>query len=153
MKKNNNKRFNGLKEDILLRLTNFMFIYETDISKAPLTERQLNVSYPSMVNNFKKSIGTEFKAKKKNVLAPNYIKIETGECKVSSFCRHLRNSFAHGLLKQENGQIIITDLGKGKTITANGLIEQETLTDFLDVVIAEYDEKMSAKQGQTDRQI
>ena len=146
-KKTDNKRFNGLRDDILMRLTNFMFIYETDISKGPVTEKQLKMSYPNIVNFFKKNIGKEIKVKDKNKAAKYYITKKNGECKVSSFCRHLRNSFSHGLLKQENNRIHVLDKASGGNITANGSIEYKTLTDFLDVVIAEYDEKMSVKRG------
>lgn len=150
MKKNNNKRFNGLKDEILMQLTNFMLIYETSISKGSKTIDNLKNIYPKTFTFFEENLDKKTIKKKPR---PDKLYLKGDECKMFLFCKHLRNSFAHGLLKQENGQIIITDLGKGKTITANGLIEQETLTDFLDVVIAEYDEKMSEKQGQTDRQI
>lgn len=141
MKKNNNKRFNGLKDEILMQLTNFMLIYETNISKGSKTIDNLKNIYPKTFTFFEENLDKKTIKKKPR---PDKLYLKGDECKMFLFCKHLRNSFAHGLLKQEKGQIHIRDLGKKGTVSADGYVDDKIINDFLDVVIAEYDEKTQA---------
>ena len=45
------------------------------------------------------------------------------KCQILDFCRHLRNSFSHGLLKKENNIIIIPDINRNY-YSSKGFLEQ-----------------------------
>ena len=57
---------------------------------------------------------------------------------IIDFCRHLRNSFSHGLLKKENNNMIILDVYR-KKYTSKGFLEYEAVMQFVIEVIKDFE--------------
>lgn len=57
---------------------------------------------------------------------------------IIDFCRHLRNSFSHGLLKKENNNMIISDVYR-KNYTSKGFLEYEATMDFVIEIIKDFE--------------
>lgn len=53
-------------------------------------------------------------------------------------CRHLRNSFSHGLLNVSENHVIITDKHL-KRLTATGFLDYISVKEFIVEIIKEYE--------------
>ena len=135
-------QYNGLKSDFN-SLSKFVFIYETRIKRMNREDEfikfssnafylfkhklRINIKYATMseIKNIpQKTKQTLFFTKKRNLII--------------DFCRHLRNSFSHGLLKKENNNMIISDVYR-KNYTSKGFLEYEATMDFVIEIIKDFE--------------
>lgn len=141
--------YNGLKDDMDC-LSKFVYIYETCI------KTKSNVSEFSQISNsaaihFKQHIQPKVKFATQAEIATTVFTKESkktllftsdGKAQIYNFCRHLRNSFVHGLLENDSDEkLVILDNIQGK-ITAKGSLDYKTVKDFIVLLISEYEKNV-----------
>lgn len=135
-------QYNGLKSDFNC-LAKFVFIYETVIRKIN-REIDFKQQSPNALYLFKHKLQQNMKYAKvceiRNM--PEQVKqtlyFTQQKCQIIDFCRHLRNSFSHGLLKKETHKIVIPDISKGY-YSSKGFLEYSIVKEFVIEVIKEYE--------------
>lgn len=115
------------------------------ISKAN-SNADLDKKYPTLrsavtkiIPNSMISIEKISKLKKyKNMNLSNEIIYCTGKSKVISFLRHLRNSIAHGYLREKGNYFILEDWDDSKktNLTAKGRFTQKRIENVLNLFIS-----------------
>lgn len=131
-------QYNGLKSD-LNSFAKFVFIYE-NVIKQMSRENEFNQLSGKALCLFKRNLRPNIK-----FATVNKIKVMTGQGKqtlfftkqksqIIDFCRHLRNSFSHGLMKKENNKIIIPDISRGN-YTSKGFLKYCIVKEFVVEVI------------------
>lgn len=135
-------QYNGLKSD-LNSLSKFVFIYETRIKRMSREEDFRQFSYNAFYL-FKHKLRTNIR-----FATMSEIKDISDQTKgtlfftkkinmIMDFCRHLRNSFSHGLLKKENNMMIILDVYR-KNYTSIGFLEYKTTINFIIEIIKDFE--------------
>ena len=126
-------------------LAKFVYIYETSIKNMEGGLKTFSRKYGKAYNVFIKN-----KLNKKIKYATTKeITLLTGKEKYTfhmtksryqiwDLCRHLRNSFAHGLLSISEDHIEIADK-RLKCFTAIGCLEYDSLKEFIVEIIKEYE--------------
>ncbi len=135
--------YNGLKND-LNSFAKFIFIYETTI-KLMNREKDFFTEYYVAYIKFK-ALQKKMKFLTIAKIA-NLSKKETrtlfftkSKFQVADFCRHMRNSFVHGLLQKDKKNIYISD-ENGRQKTATGYLEYQPVKEFIIEVIKKYESK------------
>lgn len=125
--------YNSLKSDLNL-LAKFVFLYEKEIKLVHRLD-DFKKKYPNAELIFKKTIQSKVKQAKLKYIQDRQEEEEglifTGrDCQVLDFCRHLRNSFCHALIKREGKLLYIPDRSRGKK-TSVGAIEYKRVKEFI----------------------
>lgn len=142
----------GLENDLKL-FAQIILLYEIKIKNiSSFTE--LSKKLPKSAIHFKKNIqaylatatidqimgNKEFFKKGKTTLI-----FTNSKYQFHSFIRHIRNSFCHGLIKKDNGEIIIEDKIKRKGHTCKGYINYTDFIEFAKILILEYENDANNK--------
>ena len=138
-------RFNGYEKD-LKTLAQFMFIYETEIKIKSKDDEFRQISKNGFFF-FKQTIQKKVKhatiieiAVQEEFKKQTFRFTKDNKSQIYSFCRHIRNSFSHALLKKEGTKLYISDK-KGNKETAKGFLEYSDVIEFMKIVITDYCEK------------
>ena len=127
-------QYNGLKSDFNC-FAKFVFIYETIIKKMN-KEVEFNQLSSNALYLFKHELQKNKKYAKVSEIenTPKQTKqtlfFTKKKCQILDFCRHLRNSFSHGLLKKENNIIIIPDINRNY-YSSKGFLEYRVTKEFI----------------------
>jgi len=138
--------YNGLEND-LKTFAEFIYIYETSIKfKSKVDEFGLISQKAAQL--FKKNIQPKVKYATKNEIADfideskkqSLFFTKDNNAQIFCFCRHLRNSFGHALLRKERQKLYITDKYRGQE-TAKGDLDYQDVIDFIVMIIKDYKNK------------
>lgn len=136
--------YNGLKDD-LNSLAKFVYIYETKLKNMSGGLDAFSREYSKAYNTFVKNK----LSRKIKYATTKEIASLTGNEKYTFYmtkhrfqiwdmCRHLRNSFSHGLLNVSENHVIITDKHL-KRLTATGFLDYISVKEFIVEIIKEYE--------------
>ena len=134
--------YNGLNDD-LNSLAKFVYIYADEIQSLK-KEKEFGSKYPNAYKVFKNKLQrnmkfatckeiANLKEEKKHTLFFTGSKAQTIE-----LCRHLRNSFSHGLLNNQSSQLMIFDKDKG-SYTSKGYLNCNDVKEFIEGIIKDYE--------------
>lgn len=146
-------QYNGLQSDFN-SLAKFVFIYETMINKRMNKENDFLQLSSKAFYLFKHKLqpNMKFATVKEIENLPEQAKqtlfFTKQKVQIIDFCRHLRNSFSHGLLKKENNRIIISDIGRGNC-TSKGFLEYRIVIEFVIEIVREYENTNKSKKQNT----
>ena len=140
--------YNGLKGD-LNSLAKFVFIYEQEIktltggaaSFAALSSNGSNLFRIKLQHLMKYATIDEIKTG--ITFAKRTLFFTKSSTQIFDFCRHLRNSFSHGLIKKEGRNLYITDKKGKSVITSTGYLEHSLVIEFISTVINDYEHKIT----------
>ena len=137
-------QYNGLKDD-LNSLAKFVYIYETEIKNMPGGLKDFSHRHIEAYNIFMKK---KLNRKMKYATTKEIVSLTGSEkftfhmtkhrFQIWDLCRHLRNSFAHGLLSISENHIEIADKHLGR-ITAVGYLDYASVKEFVIGIINEYE--------------
>lgn len=135
-------QYNGLKSDFN-SLSKFVFIYETRIKRMNRENEFIQFSSNAFYlfkhklrTNIKFATISEIKNRPKQTKQTLFLTKKRNL--IIDFCRHLRNSFSHGLLKKENNNMIILDVYR-KKYTSKGFLEYEAVMQFVIEIIKDFE--------------
>lgn len=134
--------YNGLMDD-LDNLAKFAYIYADEIQNLK-KENEFCSKYPNACNVFKNKLQknmkfatcteiANLKGEKKQTLFFTGSKAQSIE-----LCRHLRNSFSHGLLSNQAQRLMIFDKDRG-SYTSKGYLNYDDVKEFIKEVIKDYE--------------
>lgn len=137
-------KYNGLSANLLTKMVKFCYLYSREI--AVITTKSAFVNYNAVASNvFANEI--ESSITYTSTLHPmptsltgtnNEIHYAKSKNKILGFCRHLRNSMCHGLLKETNYRLMIEDKNNGRK-TCMGIIETTKVAKFIDALVSNYE--------------
>lgn len=138
--------YNGLQNKMSF-FAKFCFIYEHDI-KEMMTNGDFKSRFGAAFELYEHDIKCHARHTKEEEfdIVANYAQFTLfftqGRSHVLDFCRHLRNSFCHGILKKDDKKLIINDKKnkKGKEQkTSKGYIEYKTVEQFVKEIVNMYE--------------
>lgn len=138
------KPYCGLK-DVLGEFAKFVIIYEEEIVKLRKYSA-FKEKFPRASKIFEKEIHYNVKYAKCcdigniKVHAKYTLFFSKKNCQIADLCRHLRNSFAHALMKIDDEKLFINDVNNRKQISSAGYLKKSCLMKFLTELIGEYEE-------------
>lgn len=145
-------KYNGLKNH-LNTFAKFVFIYEERI-KYCNSMQDFNSISSSALSFFASQMQYKMKyATKEEIRGVNdYTKYSLyftkSKVQILDFCRHMRNSFSHGILKKTGSTLEITDKTNrgnskfnqnGPTYTSLGTLDFELVKNFVITIIKDYE--------------
>lgn len=147
------KLYNGLEKDFKT-FSKFVFIYEEKISSFTKNDDFKSFSKKAM-EVYNKYLGKKIVIKtikeieQANSDSKHTLFIAKRNVKLLDFCRHLRNSFCHAILKVQNGEIDIPDKGRGGLTSSKGTLNYTSVLEFVNEIINDYENKAKTTLVQT----
>lgn len=136
-------KYNNLSKEDLIAFSKFSLIYAKKIKKIT-TLSDFKREYPDATSLFRKKIQAKImQASAKIIKASQSFSKKTliftgNKADILEFCRHFRNSFAHGLLEKEKKNLSISDSYRGNK-TCTGSLPYNTVKKFIDEIIRVYE--------------
>lgn len=135
-------KYNNLWQD-LKTLSCFVFIYEKRI-KHMSNNADFSNKFATASRLFKKKLQqnlrkTTSKAKinKNHAKSGATLEFTVYKVQIIDFCRHLRNSISHALIKRTQDKLWIEDKHGGRT-TSSGYLDYFSVIDFLKAIIKDF---------------
>jgi hypothetical protein len=134
--------YNGLKDD-LDSFAKFVYIYANEIEYLK-REKDFSSKYPTAYNVFKSKLQKNMKFTTCNEIAnlkegkKQTLFFTGSKAKAIEFCRHIRNSFSHGLLENKADSLIISDKDKGR-YTSKGYLDFDSVKMFIEGIVNDYE--------------
>lgn len=135
--------YNNLYDDIKL-FALFNFIYEKELSKIE-KDCLFSEKFKSSYCIYKKKLFRNIKyCKVSEIQESTIIKFTQTlfftkkKYQILDFCRHLRNSFSHALLKKDGINLYILDRYRGH-MTSSGFLEYNKVIEFCNEIVKEYE--------------
>lgn len=134
-------KYNGL-EDRLEIFAQFMLIY-AEYVKLCTKKGDFENRFPAACDLFNKRISpliskSNIAEMEEEPFVHTKLLFTVTDYKIKSFCRHLRNSFAHANLSSNGVRYLIKDYDNGKLNTI-GELDILLVDDFLDNIIKDYE--------------
>lgn len=129
--------YNGLTNEMIVALYLFSCWFEKDLNKnGHKTVKYFRGIHPNANEYFERYVKKMICDNKntESMQDPHRtFRMTTNECFVFDFCRHLRNSFAHGRLSLNDNLFEIIDYNKGEQ-TANGTLNSDNVMEFVNMI-------------------
>ena len=136
--------YHGLKQD-MNTLAKFVFIYEKQIKHKSRIDDFNEVS-TNAYNVFKHKIQPLVKYATKNEIANQadfskrtLLFTKDDKAQIYNFCRHLRNSFVHAILKKDNNLLFVNDKDVRGKETSRGSLPNNVVKEFIVQIIQAYE--------------
>ena len=137
-------RYNNL-ESQLKTLAKFVFIYESHIKQISkeadfkeLSTNALNFFKKSLQKNMKYANDEEIRSEKTS--NRQTLLFTKSKVQILDFCRHLRNSFCHGIISKDGCKLNIADKNRRKE-TSKGFLDYDNVIVFIKHIINDFEEK------------
>lgn len=129
--------YNGLTNEMIVALYLFSCWFDKDLNKTgQKTVKYFRGIHPNANEYFEQNLKKKICDMKNRVSLQDphrTFRMSTNECFVYDFCRHLRNSFAHGRLSLYDNLFEIIDYNGG-TPTANGTLNSDNVMEFVNMI-------------------
>ena len=129
----------------LTEVAKFCAIYELEINRRTIREKEFSIAFPRCFSRFKqtikKHIATASSEEIPKVLTKKHITLafNVSSCQIYDLCRHIRNSFSHMLLEIDtNDRILIIDKYHLKQ-TSSGSLNKSEFLEFIRCLIVDYE--------------
>lgn len=137
-------RYNNLESE-LNTLAKFVFIYESRIREMlkeadfkEFSTEALLVFKDSLCENMKYANDKEIRSEKTS--NRQTLLFTKSKVQILDFCRHLRNSFCHGIISKDGCKLNIPDRNRGKE-TSKGFLDYDNVIVFIKHIIKDFEEK------------
>lgn len=135
--------YNGLQND-MTSFAKFAFIFEKEI-KANVKNEEFKSRFKTAFELYEHKVKCHVRYAKQKDIAKitDYAKFTLFFTKkysqVLDFCRHLRNSFVHGILIKEDKLLVINDKNNRQNVTSKGYLEYSLVKGFVKEIINVYE--------------
>lgn len=135
--------YNGLQND-LTSFAKFAFIFEQEI-KTKVKNEEFKSRFKTAFELYEHKVKCHVRyAKQKDIATiADYAKFTLFFTKkhsqVLDFCRHLRNSFVHGILVKDDKFLSINDKNNRKQVSSKGYLEYKLVKEFVKEVVKSYE--------------
>lgn len=135
--------YNGLQND-MTSFAKFAFIFEQEI-KAKVKNEEFKSRFKTAFELYEHKVKCHVKYVKQKDIATTseYAKFTLFFTKkhsqVLDFCRHLRNSFVHGILIKDDKFLAINDKNNRKQVSSKGYLEYKLVMGFVKEVVKSYE--------------
>lgn len=142
--------YNGLESDYKT-IAKFVYIFETQIRLCN-TLSLFSTKYHRTADYFSHSVQKYILYTSKDKLngIKEFVKkgkqtlfFTESKYQLYDFCRHLRNSFCHALIRKTETVLSIPDKKGRKILTSKGSIEYSLAIEFLKILISEYESQIA----------
>ena len=144
-KKRISMMYNGLQND-MTSFAKFAFIFEQEI-KVNVKNEEFKSRFKAAFELYEHKVKCHVRYVKQKDIATvtDYAKFTLFFTKkhsqVLDFCRHLRNSFVHGILIKEDKFLIINDKNNRQKVSSKGYLEYRLVKEFVKEIVNVYEHK------------
>lgn len=135
--------YNGLQND-MTSFAKFAFIFEQEI-KTKVKNEEFKSRFKTAFELYEHKVKCHVRYAKQKDIAKitDYAKFTLFFTKkhsqVLDFCRHLRNSFVHGILIKEDKFLVINDKNNRQNVSSKGYLEYSLVKGFVKEIINVYE--------------
>ena len=135
--------YNGLQND-MTSFAKFAFIFEKEI-KANVKIEEFKSRFKTAFELYEHKVKCHVRYVKQKDIATitDYAKFTLFFTKkrsqVLDFCRHLRNSFVHGILIKEDKFLVINDKNNRQKVSSKGYLEYRLVKEFVKEIVNVYE--------------
>lgn len=135
--------YNGLQND-MTSFAKFAFIFEQEI-KVNVKNEEFKSRFKAAFELYEHKVKCHVRYVKQKDIATitDYAKFTLFFTKkhsqVLDFCRHLRNSFVHGILIKDDKFLAINDKNNRKQVSSKGYLEYKLVMGFVKEVVKSYE--------------